>query len=185
MAGKKTILVGADLRKPKLYKDFEENNDLGLSTYLKEAINTNQIIKKSKIKNLDLIISGPVPPNPSELLIKKNMKILLQKLKSDYEYIILDTPPIGIVSDTMTLMDYSDLNIYVVRQYFTKKELLKYINESYEENKIQNVCVLLNEAEPRTAYGYGYGYGYGSYTGHGYYDEENNKVKSKKWYHFS
>ena len=63
------------------------------------------------------------------------MKILLQKLKSDYEYIILDTPPIGIVSDSMTLMDYSDLNIYVVRQYFTKKDLLKYINEFMRKTK--------------------------------------------------
>ncbi len=189
MAGHKTILVGADLRKPKLYIDFDKENHLGLSSYLAEPLNSKKIIKKSKIKNLDVITSGPIPPNPSELLIKKKMKVLLQELKAEYDYIILDTPPIGIVSDSLILMEMTDVNIYVVRQHYTNKELLNYINEYHESKKLKNLCILLNEAESNSAYGYGYGYaygyGYGSYSGHGYYDQEENEIKSKKWYHFS
>ena len=98
MAGNKTILVGADLRKPKLYIDFDKENNLGLSSYLSGPLNSKKIIKKSQIENLDVITSGPVPPNPSELLVKNKMKTLLQELRAEYDYIILDTPPIGIVS---------------------------------------------------------------------------------------
>ena len=80
MAGKKTILIGADLRKPKLYIDFDKENHLGLSSYLTEPLSTKQIIKQSEIVNLDVITSGPIPPNPSDLLVKKKMKTLLRFL---------------------------------------------------------------------------------------------------------
>lgn len=191
MAGRKTILIGADLRKPKLYIDFDKENHLGLSSYLTESLVLEKIIKKSEIENLDVITSGPIPPNPSELLVKSKMKFLLEELKGIYDYIIFDTPPIGIVSDSLILMEMTDVNIYVVRQKYTKKEFLNYINEYHETKKIQNLCVLLNEAEASSiygySYGYGYGYGYGKYSGDGYYEEEeeNKKTPSKKWYHFN
>ena len=112
------------------------------------------------------------------------MKTLLKELRSEYDYIVLDTPPVGIVSDSMILMEITDINIFVVRQHYTKKDLLNYINEYHEDKKLQNLCILLNEAEFLSAYGYGYGYGYGSYLGDGYYDQEE-ELKSKKWYNFS
>ena len=133
--GKKVILVGADLRRPKLYLDFISDNKIGLSNYLSENIEINNIIKKTDFKNLNIINSGPIPPNPSELLSKNKMKELIISLKKSFDYVIIDTPPIGIVSDSIVLTEFSDLNIFLVRQNFTKKRLLENINDFYVSKK--------------------------------------------------
>ena len=181
--GKKVILVGADLRRPKLYLDFISDNKIGLSNYLSENIEINNIIKKTDIKNLKIINSGPVPPNPSELLSKDKMKELIIMLKKSFDYVIIDTPPIGIVSDSIVLTEFSDLNIFLVRQNFTKKRLLENINDFYVSKKIKNLCILLNEIKGPDPYGYRYGYSYDNYSE--YYDLDNDSEDSKKWYKLS
>ena len=181
--GKKVILVGADLRRPKLYLDFVIDNKIGLSNYLSEDIEVNKIIKKTDIKNLNIINSGPIPPNPSELLSKNKMKELIISLKKSFDYVIIDTPPIGIVSDSIVLTEFSDLNIFLVRQNFTKKRLLENINDFYVSKKIKNLCILLNEIKGPDPYGYRYGYSYDNYSE--YYDLGNDSEDSKKWYKLS
>ena len=181
--GKKVILVGADLRRPKLYLDFVIDNNIGLSNYLSEDIEVNKIIKKTDIKNLNIINSGPIPPNPSELLSKNKMKELIISLKKSFDYVIIDTPPIGIVSDSIVLTEFSDLNIFLVRQNFTKKRLLENINDFYVSKKIKNLCILLNEIKGPDPYGYRYGYSYDNYSE--YYDLGNDSEDSKKWYKLS
>jgi capsular exopolysaccharide synthesis family protein len=182
LGGKKTILVGLDLRKPKIFGDFNLTNEIGVVNYLIDEKNISEIIQKSKIPNLDVITSGPIPPNPSELLINSATEELIAKLKEDYEYIILDTPPIGLVSDALELLKYADATIYVLRQDYSKKGMLKIINEKYKKDSISKVSIVLNDFKIKTKYGYGYGYsygyGYGKYS-NGYSDDEKKSFFKK------
>ena len=176
LGGKKTILVGFDLRKPKIFGDFELTNDIGVVNYLISEESEKSVIQKTAIPNLDIITSGPIPPNPSELIISKATEELMASLKEQYEYIILDTPPIGIVSDAIELLRYVDASIYVVRQNYSQKGMLKMINEKYEKKEVENISIVLNDFNVKSKYGYeyGYGYGYGSYGKYsrGYHDDE-------------
>jgi len=176
MSGKKTLLIGADMRKPKLYLSFSKNNDIGLSTFMSGNSEKNEIIFKTSISNLDYIKSGPIPPNPAELLGRDKTKKLINDLKLEYDYLIIDTPPVHIVSDPLPLMDIVDLNIYVVRHNYTKLGLLDYMNNFYDSNKIKNISILLNDVDFLNTYGYKYGYNYGydyiyNYD-NTYYDED-------------
>ena len=103
------------------------------------------LFKKSKIPNLDIITSGPVPPNPSELLISSATDELINTLKKEYDYIILDTPPIGLVSDALELLKYADSTIYVLRQGYTQKGMLKMINEKYKKEEVSKISIVLND----------------------------------------
>lgn len=175
MSGKKTLLIGADMRKPKLFLSFANDNEVGLSTFLSGNSEKNEVILSTNIKNLDLIKSGPIPPNPAELLGREKMNKLLYDLKTEYDYIIIDTPPIYVVSDPIPIMNLVDLNIYITRYNFTKVGFLDYINNFYNSNKIKNISILLNDVDFSNQYGYGYGYNYDynyAYNyGNGYYDE--------------
>ena len=111
------------------------------------------------------------------------MKELIISLKKSFDYVIIDTPPIGIVSDSIVLTEFSDLNIFLVRQNFTKKRLLENINDFYVSKKIKNLCILLNEIKGPDPYGYRYGYSYDNYSE--YYDLDNDSEDSKKWYKLS
>lgn len=169
LGGKKTILVGMDLRKPKIFEDFEVSNEKGIVNYLIGEENLEAIIQKTKIPNLDVITAGPVPPNPSELLISSATDELLSSLKETYDYIILDTPPIGLVSDAVELLKYADSTLYIVRQNYSQKGMLKMINEKYVKEEITNISMVLNDFTMKLRYGgysngYGYGYGYGKYA---------------------
>ncbi len=182
MSGKKTILVSCDLRKPKITLGFDFTSEVGLSNYLIGISNEKDVIQNSgTIPNLDIILSGPKPPNPSELIISERMDNLFEYLKKNYDYIVLDTPPIGLITDAMVLSKYSDINIYVVRQGVTRKHQLNFINKLYLEGKIKNVCIILNAikaANSSYGYGYEYAYGYGYGYGYGYYEEDDkNKMK--------
>jgi capsular exopolysaccharide synthesis family protein len=168
ISGKKTVLMGLDLRKPKLYDDFGLTNDLGVSNYLGGFVEMEDIIFHSDYNNLDLIFAGPVPPNPAELLMGAKMEKLMLYLKANYDIIIIDTPPIGIVSDTFGLLKYSDINIYLVRHLYTPQDSIKPLNDYVERGMIKNMAIILNDFKASTGYGYGYNYGYGHGYGYGY-----------------
>ena len=170
----KVIIVGMDLRKPQLTKELGVENSDGVSTLLIGKASLDSVIQQSNVSGIDIIPSGPVPPNPAELLTKPEVVQLLDELKNRYDYIIIDTPPVGIVSDAMMLMNHADVNIFVLRENYSKKEYIKTINEYYSQGKVKNLCILLNDAGNSQRYGYGYGYNYG-YHGYGYYDEEHRK----------
>lgn len=157
LLGKKTVLVGFDLRKPALYQDLGLNNLIGISSYLSNRAVLEDIIQPTRIENLDFIPAGPVPPNPIELIGSNITKNLIFKLKEIYDYIIIDTAPIGVVTDAYFLMNYADLNIYVTRQNFTIKEMLSSTLKNLESNKISNIAILMNDVYLKSrAYIYGY-----------------------------
>ena len=169
LGGKKTVLVGLDLRKPKIFDDFEVSNKIGVVNYIISEATKDEIIQKTKVPNLDVITSGPIPPNPSELIINPATEELIKSLKEDYDYIILDTPPIGIVSDASEIIKYADTTMYILRQAYSYKGMLKMINEKYKKEEISNISLVFNDFKVKSKYGYGYGYGYNYGYGYGKY----------------
>jgi len=174
LSGNKTILIGADLRKPKIHEDFSIDEKIGLSNYLINKSSVKQIIQKSEIDNMDIITSGPTPPNPAELLDSSKMGELITHLQKEYAYIIIDTPPIGLVTDGVSLMKYADINLYIVRHMYSNKRMLSFVNELFENKRVANLNLIVNDFnQNQSIYGYG-GYGYGGYGygGYGYYEQE-------------
>ncbi|CAM2922200.1 polysaccharide biosynthesis tyrosine autokinase [Flavobacterium frigoris] len=178
LSEKKTVIVGCDLRKPKLFEEFNLSNEVGIVNYLIKQKSVNEIINHTSIPYLDVILSGPVPPNPSELIISDGMGELIEELKKIYDYIILDTPPVGLVSDALELSQYSDVTLYIVRQNFSKKEMITLLNNRVKRGELDNASIILNGFENKAkygaGYGYGYGYGYGNYS-NGYTDDDKPK----------
>jgi len=175
LSEKKTVIVGLDLRKPRLAEEFQLNNSLGVVNYLIRQNTLEEIINLTQIPNLDVILSGPIPPNPSELILSDGMKEMIEELKQKYDYIILDTPPVGLVADSLELVQFADVTLYIVRQNYTKKEMITLLNTRIKRGELSNVSIVLNGYENKAkygaGYGYGYGYGYGAYA-NGYHDEE-------------
>ena len=156
MLGKKVIILNFDLRKPTLHTLFDLPNTKGLSIYLSGHAKLNEIIIHTNIENLDIITAGTVPPNPSELINSDKAIELIEKLKKEYDYVILDTPPIGLVTDARILLTNSDAVLYVMRAEYSKKDFIKSINNIHKEGDVKSMGIVLNGVEA----GHGYGYGY-------------------------
>jgi capsular exopolysaccharide synthesis family protein len=168
LQGKKSIVIGADLRKPTLKAYFGKNIGAGLSEYLSGQAEIIEIINQSDDPNLSYIHSGPIPPNPAELLSGKRMTELITLLKKNYEYVILDTPPVGTISDASELFDLTDAIILVTRQNITPVAALHQLNHFFDRTSLAKTVALFNGVKMGTGYGYygyrfGYGYGYGDY----------------------
>ena len=199
--GKKTVLLGFDMRKPKLFKEFNLSNNVGLSSFLSNKESFDSIIQStSAIPSLDIITSGPIPPNPAELIASEKCQELFDLLKERYDYIIIDTPPVGLVTDAFLLMKFSDVNLFIVRQGVTNKNIFGSIIKDLEKRNL-NISIVINGIQTNKGYGYGYGkkygygygyaygYGYGRYGSHssGYYgndyygeaENEGKKIKRK------
>ena len=176
LSEKKTVVIGLDLRKPKLATEFNLSNEAGIVNYLIKQKTVDEIINHTHIPFLDVILSGPVPPNPSEMIMSDGMGELIEELKKKYDYIILDTPPVGLVSDALELAQYCDVTLYIVRQNFTKKDMITLLNNRIKRGELNNASIILNGLENKAKYGtgYGYGYGYGTYT-NDYYEEDKPK----------
>ncbi|MDM5270970.1 polysaccharide biosynthesis tyrosine autokinase [Sulfurovum sp. zt1-1] len=164
MAGKKTIILNLDMRKPTLHERFGIELGQGLSSLLAGRAMLKDVIQSTQYENLDVITSGPIPPNPSELIQGQLMEKVLEKLKEVYDVIILDTPPIGLVTDARTLMTYADISLYIFRANLSKKDYIHNLEKITELNEIPGLGLVLNDVKSGTgSYGYGYGYGYGYY----------------------
>lgn len=162
LIGKKTVLVGFDLRKPKIYKDFGLSNDIGISTWLIGKNNLQEVTQQTKYENLFIITAGPIPPNPSELLALSKTEELISLLKENYECIIFDTSPIGTVSDTYHLVPYADTSILIVRHNMTSISLLKNTINELKISDIKSISIVVNDLGPEYArYGYKGRYDYG------------------------
>jgi tyrosine-protein kinase Etk/Wzc len=188
---KKVLLIGADVRNPQLHKFLNvDKNQKGLTSYLYDNKVTWQETRNLAalgIQNLDVIFSGPIPPNPAELLSNGRLEQLLEEAKDVYDYIIVDTAPTILVTDTLLISQLADVTLYMVRANYTDKNLLNFIKELNEQKKLKNMAFVLNDIGSGKAYGYGYGYGYGykynyAYNyGYGYgYSEEVGGEKKKK-----
>ncbi|MFZ5940805.1 MAG: polysaccharide biosynthesis tyrosine autokinase [Bacteroidota bacterium] len=168
LQGKKTIVIGADLRKPTLQTYFGRSNGAGLSEYLSDQADITSIINKSDDDSLFYIHSGPVPPNPAELISGKKMSDLIQKLREEFEYVLIDTPPVGTISDAVEIYGVCDAIILVTRQGKTPVVALQQLGHFFDRNSLAKTVVLFNGVKVGGGSGYygfqfGYGYGYGDY----------------------
>jgi tyrosine-protein kinase Etk/Wzc len=160
LSGKKVLLIGMDIRNPKL-DDYVTLPDQGLTNYLshKDTAIEDLIIKQKGYEDFHILPAGIIPPNPAELLLSKKVDSLFKTLKAQYDYIIVDTAPVSLVTDTLLIAKHADCFIYVVRANFLEKRMLHIANDLYQEKKLPNMCLLLNDTDSTKGYGYGYGYG--------------------------
>lgn len=172
LAGKKVLLMELDLRKPGLSAKLGVNNDVGFSNYtISPDIKSSDIVKPLAInKNMFIISSGPLPPNPAETLLSEYTPKLIEELKKQFDYIIMDAPPVGIIADAQLLSVYADATLYLVRQKVTQKAQLNIVDELYTNGKMKNIGIVVNDIVSKY---YGYGYGYGNY----------GQNINEKWYH--
>jgi len=176
LLGKKVVLCGLDIRKPALGKLFNVSDRKAGATALlvKNEVTTadvvNQITPSGVNDKLDLLLAGPTPPNPTELLARRNMQDIIEILKQQYDYVILDTAPVGLVTDTLQIAKFTNVSCYVCRADYTPKANLGVVNTLAKENKLPNTCIILNGVDmSKKKYGYYYGYGkYGKYGRYGY-----------------
>lgn len=168
-AGKKVVVVDLDMRKPKVHLAFSaEKLQKGVSTILIGKDTVDECIQHSELENLDFISAGPTPPNPSELILGDTFDSFLEELKWKYDIIFLDSPPVGLVTDGVLVMQKSDIPIYVVRADYSKVAYLKSVHRLISNNKFKNLSVVFNGVKTSRGDTYGYGYGYGD---NGYYEE--------------
>ncbi|MBG6109873.1 capsular exopolysaccharide synthesis family protein [Flavobacterium sp. CG_9.10] len=169
LSGKKVLLIGMDIRNPRLDEYFTLP-ERGFTNYLssKDLKLEDLIIKQDGFEDFHILPAGVIPPNPAELLMSKKVEMLFETVKTQYDYVIVDTAPVSLVTDTLLIAKHADCFIYVARANFLEKRMLNIANTLYKEQKLPNMCLLLNDTDSTKGYGYGYGYGI--------------KVKKEPWY---
>ena len=188
LLGKKVVIVGLDIRKPALGRLFGiTDRQAGVSTllvkeHITEADVKGQIRPSGVNQNLELLMAGPTPPNPAELLARESLNQIIGILRENYDYIVLDTAPVGLVTDTLQIGKVADVTVFVCRADYTPKSSFTMINELNRDKKLPNMCVVINGIDmSRKKYGYYYGYGkYGKYGryGYGHYGNYGNYAES-------
>jgi capsular exopolysaccharide synthesis family protein len=196
LAGKKTIIMDFDIRKPKVLSGLHLSKRPGITNYIMGKASVDDLIAPvPEYENLYAMSCGPIPPNPSELLLDPRVAELFEEVSKRFEVIIIDTAPVGMVSDALTLSKFADCTLYLVRQGHTFKKQIALIDELYRESKLPKVSIVINDVKNRPGYGYygygRYGYGYGYGYGSSYYEEEKQpatfvekvaiSMNPKKW----
>jgi tyrosine-protein kinase Etk/Wzc len=180
-AHKRVLLIDFDLHKPKVHKMFNISRDKGVSTFLVGQDEIPNIISKNVVEGLDVMPAGPVPPNASELILSDKVLKILEYGRENYDLVVLDTPPIGLISDAVVLLKQADAGIFVMNVKFAKKQGVRFLEEVIEKNNLKNVGITLNNVTTQrwkyySKYGYGYGYSYSYGYGYGYgYGEDDKK----------
>jgi len=181
LAGKKTIILELDIRKPKVLSGLGIPKGPGITTYLigKAAIE-DLVIQLPGQENLYVLGCGPVPPNPSELLLDAKVEEMFVWLKKNFDMIIVDTAPVGMVSDAQTISKFATCTLYLVRQGHTFKKQVTLVDEFYRDNKLPSISIIINDVKMKPGYGYYYGrYGYGYGYGYSSYYEQEHPPKNK------
>ena len=179
LTGAKVVLLEFDLRKPKISRELGIARDPGLSNYLINRANEKDIIKPHpSIANFSIIPSGPIPPNPSELISSERLTELMDYLKQNFDYIIIDSPPIGAVTDAKILAKFTHSTLYIVRHNYTTSSLLNLIKEVHQKNTLPNLNLIFNGITTKKILGYSYGkeYGYGYGENYSEGDKKAKKV---------
>ncbi len=183
---KKVVLVGLDIRKPRLAELFEINDHQhGITNLLTQPDPTAADVKKQILKsgisnNLDILMAGPIPPNPAELVARKSLDQVIDILKETYDYVLIDSAPVGLVTDTLQIGRVANATVFLCRADYTPKEAFGYINDLAKEKKLPNMCVVINGIDmSKKKYGYYYGYGrYGKYGRYGRYGHKSGTYGS-------
>ena len=183
ISGRRTVILEFDIRKPKIMKGLGLNERRGITNYIVGNVELKEIIYPvPEVTNLFVIPCGPVPPNPAEMLLDPRVKELFDQLRIQFDVVIIDTAPVGLVGDAFTLSKHADASIYIVRHNYTLKKQIQLIDEIYRGKKLPHLSIIINDITARGGYDgyYGYGgYGYGHGYGHGYnttyYDNDNIK----------
>lgn len=182
-SGKKTLVIDLDLRKPKVHHGFRAKNDNGMSNYISGLASFEEVINHSSITNLDFITAGLIPPNPSELIQSESFQVILSSLKEKYDVILIDNPPVGIVSDGIHILAQADIPIYVFKANYSKRIFAERVDELFKVQKLKSLNIILNGVESHhSIYGYGYQYGYQyGYSNSGYYSDDKSEFFLYKW----
>ena len=162
LSGKRVLLIAMDLRKPKIYKYLGLNETLGVSNFLSDnRLEMRDVIMNYEpIPNLDICGSGDIPPNPVELLMNDRIKEVFEFAKENYDYVIVDTAPVGMVTDTLQISNYADLTIYIIKSKYLDKRMLHIPKKMHEDKQLKNMAFLINGlSQSKRTYGYKYGYG--------------------------
>jgi capsular exopolysaccharide synthesis family protein len=171
MSGQRVILIDLDMRKPKVHRAFETSSfKQGASTILIGMHTVDDCIQNSKIDNLHFIPAGPTPPNPAELIGSQHFVKLLEEVKARYDLVVIDTPPVGLVTDGMLVMEAADVPLYVVRANFSRKVFLKTLDRIQSTRNYEHLGLILNSVDAINEYGYSY-----EKYGYGYYDEPKKR----------
>lgn len=159
LLGKKVLLVGMDIRKPQLANYLGISHQPGLTQYLSsDQYKISDIIQKSvDVETLDVVVAGPVPPNPAELLAEKKVDAFFASMREIYDYIIIDSAPVGMVSDTFVLDRVADATVYVCRADYTTLQDIDFVSNLYEEKRLKKLSLIVNGTSAKKGYGYGYG----------------------------
>jgi tyrosine-protein kinase Etk/Wzc len=181
--GKKVLLVGLDLRKPRIHNILGLSNENGVSQYLIGETDLESILIETDIENLWYSPAGPIPPNPAELIESETMQQFIEEVKTRFDYIIIDTPPIAIVTDALLLSSLADIYFFVVRQRYSSKETIGLIDELYRHDNIRKIGIIMNDISLTGYYGYGLRYGYSGGYGYSYgYNYYGDYVSSRYGY---
>jgi tyrosine-protein kinase Etk/Wzc len=180
MNGRRVLLLGCDMRKPTLHRVFNISNESGITNYIIGEKSLEEIITPTYVENLFVIPAGPVPPNPAELIETREMKFLFQQAKKDYDYIIIDTPPIALVADALSLASYADLTLYLIRQNHSHRGVIEVVNSMRDEEKLPKTYLLINDINPSKSFGMNYYYGYEKGYSYGYYDSNYSSAYRKE-----
>ncbi len=174
--GKRVLVIGLDLRRPRIQRVFEADNGAGMSTWLAGEGEFSGVIVSTGINNLMFAPAGPVPPNPAELIETRRMGEFLEQARKEFDYVIIDTPPLAIVTDAMLISAYVDMYLLIVRQGYTSKSTLELIEELYKKGSVKNPAIVINDISAKGYYGHGLRYGntigYGYSYGYNYYDSQ-------------
>ena len=198
LSGKPTVILELDIRKPKIMKGLGLHERKGITNYIVGNISIQDIIHQvPQVENLYVIPCGPVPPNPAEMLLSDKVQELFAELRQRFDAIIVDTAPVGLVSDAITLGQHADATVYIVRHNYTLKKQVQLIDDLYRNRKLPHLSIIINDISARGGYGgyygyggygygsgYGYGYGYGMGNGaNGYFDNSDERKKGwQKWF---
>ncbi|RYZ27942.1 MAG: polysaccharide biosynthesis tyrosine autokinase [Chitinophagaceae bacterium] len=185
LANKKTIILEFDIRKPKIVSGLDMPKQAGLTNYILGKITAEQLpVPVPGHENLFVLPCGPIPPNPAELLLDTKLDELFSYLKENFDVVIMDTAPVGMVSDALTLSKYADCTLYIVRQGHTYKKQISLVDDYYREQKLPKLSIVINDVKATRGYGsYGYGGNYGYGYGSGYFEEDPREQSNfNKWF---
>jgi tyrosine-protein kinase Etk/Wzc len=184
LADRKTVIMEFDIRKPKIVSGLELRRKMGITNYLIGSAKFEELVVKVEgVDNLYVIPCGPIPPNPSELLLDPRLDELMAEVQKRFDVVIMDTAPVGLVSDAMNLGRFADCTLYIVRQTYTFRRQINAIDELYTQKKLPKISLLLNDVKVEGGYYGGYSGGGGYYGGYGYgtdgyFEEEGGQDNS-------